>query len=155
MPRNLSRRCSRTTVLSPKSVTHAASMVVDKSHGFSRVFSVVFWLSLDSRPSPTSQLGRDSWRIHSGVWCVLSLGYSGIAGGPKSVSTGGWLPQRGALERERRPMILVSLDSRSTSRLHPLPISINDMLTGELSRLTYGFARCVTRARCLSSENTH
>lgn len=133
MPRNLSRRCSRTTGLSPKSVTHAASIAVDKSHGFSRVFSVVFRFSLDSGPSPTSELGRHSWPIHSAIRYGLSLEYSGIAGGSKSVSTGGWTPQRGALERERRPMILVSLDSRSASRLHSLPISKTDLLTGKLS----------------------
>jgi hypothetical protein len=93
---------------------------------------VVFWFSLDSGHSPTSELGRYSWLIHSAVRCGLSLEYSGMAGGPKSVSTGGWTPQKGALERERRPMILVSLDSSSTSRLHPLPISKTDLLPGEL-----------------------
>jgi hypothetical protein len=52
-------------------------------------------------------------------------------------------------------MISVSLDSRSTSRLHPSTVNNIGLLSGGASLVTYGFARSETRVRCFSSGNTH
>lgn len=96
---------------------------MDASHDVSRAFLLVFWFSVDLEPSSNPGPAQYPWVIHSGVGFRLSLKCSGLAGSSKFVSTGVCTPRRGALECESRPMILVSFDSRSASRLHPLPVS--------------------------------